>query len=73
MRPKRELVRIVRTPEREVTVDPTGKLSGRGAYVCPDESCLNAAVAGKRLERALQHPVPEEVRAKLVDLLEQQR
>lgn len=73
VRPKRQLVRVVRTPEGEVTVDFTGKRSGRGAYVCPDETCLNAAVTGKRLERALQHPVPEEVRQNLVRVLEQPR
>lgn len=71
VRPKRELVRIVRTPDKEVTVDATGKLAGRGAYVCPDVNCLELAYKGKRLERALQHPVPEDVRTRLGQLLEQ--
>lgn len=61
MKPKRELVRIVRTPEGEVLVDPTGKKSGRGAYVCPDESCLEKAVKARRLEKALGKEVSPEV------------
>lgn len=53
-RPKREMIRVVRTPDGEVGVDPTGKRSGRGAYVCPDPDCLEKAVRGKRLEKALE-------------------
>ena len=59
-RPKKELVRIVRTPDGGVEVDPTGKRAGRGAYICPDPGCLEKAVKG-RLERSLEHPVPPEV------------
>jgi predicted RNA-binding protein YlxR (DUF448 family) len=61
MKPKRELVRIVRTPEGEVLVDPTGKKSGRGAYVCPDEGCLEKAVKARRLEKALGREISPEV------------
>ena len=43
-RNKKELIRIVRTPELDVLVDLTGKKSGRGAYICPNQECLNAAV-----------------------------
>lgn len=68
-RPKRELVRVVRTPDGDVTVDPTGKLSGRGAYVCPDVRCLEQALKAKRLERALQRPIPDDVRLRLADML----
>lgn len=68
-RPKRELVRVVRTPDGDVTVDPTGKLSGRGAYVCPDVRCLERALKAKRLERALQRPIPDDVRRRLADML----
>lgn len=53
-RPKRELVRVVRTPEGEVRADPTGKLNGRGAYICPDQECLRKAMRGHRLEKALE-------------------
>ncbi|BAS27535.1 RNase P modulator RnpM [Limnochorda pilosa] len=60
-RPKRELVRVVRTPEGAVELDPTGKRSGRGAYLCRNMECLEKAVRGKGLERALRHPVEAEV------------
>lgn len=51
---KRELVRIVRTPEGVVEVDPTGKRSGRGAYLCPTPDCWHLAVQKGRLDRALK-------------------
>lgn len=53
-RPKRELLRVVRTPQGEITVDPTGKVAGRGAYLCPDPDCLDKALRSKRLENALE-------------------
>jgi predicted RNA-binding protein YlxR (DUF448 family) len=52
-RPKRELVRLVRQLSGEVIVDPSGKLNGRGAYVCPDEACWTLAERRRGLERAL--------------------
>lgn len=61
MKPKKELVRIVRSPEGEISMDLTGKKSGRGAYICKDIKCLNAARKAKRLERAFECNVPEEV------------
>jgi predicted RNA-binding protein YlxR (DUF448 family) len=57
-RGKRELVRVVRTPSGEVRVDPTGKLSGRGAYVCPEAGCMDRAVREGRLAGVLERPVP---------------
>lgn len=57
VRPKRALVRVVRTPQGEVQVDPTGKRAGRGAYVCPSEACLEKAFRGRQLERALDRPL----------------
>jgi predicted RNA-binding protein YlxR (DUF448 family) len=54
---KRELVRIVRTPESGVEVDPTGKRSGRGAYLCPTPDCWRLAVQKGRLDRALKTSV----------------
>ncbi len=65
MRPKKELVRIVRSPEGEISADLTGKKSGRGAYICKDPACLKAAEKGKRLERALSCAVPPEIYAAL--------
>jgi len=58
---KRSLVRIVRTPEGDVTVDPTGKRSGRGAYVCAKRECLQRAVRSGKLSKALEAAVPEDV------------
>ena len=54
MRPKKELVRIVRTPEGAVAADKTGRMNGRGAYICANEDCLKKAVKSKALERALE-------------------
>lgn len=54
---KRELVRIVRTPEGTVEVDPTGKRSGRGAYLCPTPDCWRLALQKGRLDRALKTSV----------------
>lgn len=59
VRPKRELVRIVRTPSGEIRVDLTGKVSGRGAYVCPEPPCAERGVKEGRLRHALETPVPE--------------
>ncbi len=61
MKPKRELIRAVKSPEGEISLDLTGKKSGRGAYICPDKHCFDKARKGKRLERALETSIPEEV------------
>lgn len=53
MKPKREMIRIVRTAEGEVTIDFTGKKSGRGTYICPNEQCLENGLKEKRLSKAL--------------------
>jgi predicted RNA-binding protein YlxR (DUF448 family) len=58
---KKELLRIVRTPDDEVILDVTGKKSGRGAYLCSNEQCLAKAFKEKRLERALKRVVNPEV------------
>ncbi|HEV2356637.1 MAG TPA: YlxR family protein [bacterium] len=65
VRPKRELVRIVRTPAGDVRVDATGKVSGRGAYVCPDDACVDRAVRGGRLAGALAQPLAEDIGQRL--------
>lgn len=52
-KPKRELLRIVRTPEREVLADRSGKMNGRGTYVCYDQGCVKAAIKKKKIEYAL--------------------
>lgn len=64
-RQKRDLVRIVRTPDHHVVLDPTGRLAGRGAYLCADGSCWALALKKSALERALDMPLPPELRSRL--------
>lgn len=66
---KKELLRIVRTPEGEIRIDGTGKLAGRGAYVCPDPACFTKAYKEKRLERALKHEVDKQIYEDLVSYI----
>lgn len=65
MKPKRELIRVVRSPEGVISLDFKGKNPGRGAYVCKDAVCLKKASKSKALERALETAIPEEVYAAL--------
>ena len=67
MKPKKELVRVVHTPDNEVKLDLTGKLSGRGAYVCRDKACLSKAIKAKRFERAFGVQIPDEIYKNLED------
>jgi len=60
MRSKRELIRLVRTTDGTVEIDPTGKRPGRGAYVCRQAGCLDLALQARRLEKALRHGVAAE-------------
>lgn len=68
MKPKKELIRVVRSPEGAVNLDFKGKLPGRGAYVCPKPACLAKARKSKALERAFATALPPEV----YEALEQQ-
>ena len=61
MKPKAELIRIVRKPDGELVLDKTGKVSGRGAYLCRSEECFNKSVRSKAIQRALDTPVEDEV------------
>ena len=54
MKPKKELLRVVRTPEGEIVIDPTGRKSGRGAYICASSACLSLARKQRQLERAFE-------------------
>ena len=65
MKPKKELVRVVKTPEGEISLDPTGKMNGRGAYLCKDPQCLRKAQKSMRIEKALSCTVPDEIYNKL--------
>lgn len=64
-KPKREMLRVVRSPEGVVSLDFRGKAPGRGAYVCPNPECLKKAVRSKALERNLEVPIPPEVLERL--------
>ena len=70
MRPKRELVRVVKSPEGEISLDFKGKAPGRGAYVCPNAECLKKARKARALERAFDWQSPPEVYDALVGRLE---
>ncbi|MGG7143808.1 RNase P modulator RnpM [Clostridium nigeriense] len=61
MKPKKELIRVVKSPENEVSVDLTGKKSGRGAYICKNIECLEKAFKTKRLSRNLDIAIDEEI------------
>ena len=71
MKPKRELLRVVRSPEGEVSLDTRGKKPGRGAYVCPNADCLKKAIKTRALSRALETEIPEEVMQRLAAELEE--
>ena len=60
-KPKNELLRVVRDPEGEVSLDFTGKKSGRGAYICKSVKCLRRAAKSKRIDKSLECSVPDEV------------
>ena len=65
MKPKGELIRVVKSPEGAVSLDPKGKMPGRGAYVCPSEACLKRAIKTRALERAFGVGVSEELLTEL--------
>lgn len=69
-KPKKELVRVVRSPEGTVSVDLRGKAPGRGAYICPNPECLKKAVKSRALERNLEVEIPEAVLHRLEEELE---
>ena len=65
-REKRDLLRVVRTPAGDVRLDPTGRLNGRGAYVDRDPACIDLALDRGLLGKALEAPIPADLRAELV-------
>ena len=69
---KREMIRVVRTPEGNVSLDFGGKAPGRGAYLCPDVECLKRALRSKALDRSLEVAIPEDVYARLEKEMEAQ-
>ncbi len=71
MKNKKDMIRILKTPEGEFTVDATGRKNGRGAYLCPDMQCFRAAVKGKGLERSFKMAIPKAVYEALEKEMEQ--
>lgn len=65
MKPKRELIRVVRSSTGEISLDFRGKAPGRGAYVCPNSACLKKAVKARALERAFSAQIPPEIYERL--------
>lgn len=65
MKPKKDLIRIVKSPEGELSVDLTGKKPGRGAYICKDTNCLESAIKSKRINKNLETVVNDEIYNKL--------
>ena len=61
MKSKREMMRVIKTPEDEILLDATGRKNGRGAYLCPAMECLKKAVKSKGLERSFKMAIPPEV------------
>ena len=61
MKNKKEMIRVIRTSEQEFLLDATGKKNGRGAYLCPNQECLNKAIRNKGLERSFKQAIPKEV------------
>ena len=70
MKPKKELIRIVRSKEGEISVDFTGKKAGRGAYICPDGACLKKAIKAKSLSHAFECEIPTDVYDSLTEQME---
>lgn len=71
MKNKKEMIRILKTPEGEFTLDATGRKNGRGAYICPSMECFKKAVKSKGLERSFKMAIPKEVYEALEKEMEQ--
>ncbi len=61
MKPKNELIRVVKDPEGNISLDSTGKKNGRGAYICRSKACLEKAIKSKRIERSFSVAIPPEI------------
>lgn len=70
MKPKKELIRVVKNKENDISLDFTGKKPGRGAYICKNVACFEKAKKGRRLERAFETSVSQEIYAALEQQLE---
>ena len=70
MKPKKELIRVVRSPEGEISLDFKGKANGRGAYLCPNAECLKKAIKARALERTFETQIPPELYERLKQEME---
>ena len=70
MKPKKELIRVVKSPEDDISLDFTGKKSGRGAYVCRNIECFNKARKARRFEKAFSCRIDDEIYGGMIDELE---
>ena len=61
MKPKKELLRVLKTPENGIVLDTTGRQNGRGAYLCNNVACFRKAASNRGLERSLQTAIPAEI------------
>jgi len=71
MKPKKELIRVVRSPEGAISLDFRGKAPGRGAYLCPDAACFKRAIKAKALNRAFETEIPQEIYDDLLAKMEE--
>ena len=71
MKPKKEMIRVIKTAEDEIILDTTGRKNGRGAYICPESECLKKAIKCKGLERSFKMPIPKDVYEMLTKEMEE--
>ena len=71
MKPKKEMIRVIKTAEDEIILDTTGRKIGRGAYICPESACLQKAIKCKGLERSFKMPIPKDVYEMLTKEMEE--
>ena len=71
MKPKKEMIRVIKTAEDEIILDTTGRKNGRGAYICPNAQCLKKAIENKGLERSFKMPIPKDVYEMLTKEMEE--
>lgn len=69
MKPKKELIRVVKSPEGEISLDLTGKKAGRGAYICHSRECFDKARKAKRLEKAFETQIPDSIYEEMANQL----
>ena len=71
MKPKKEMIRVIKTAEDEIILDTTGRKNGRGAYICTGSECLQKAIKCKGLERSFKMPIPKDVYEMLTKEMEE--